>query len=338
MDSLTQLVLGAAVGEAILGKKVGRKAMWWGAFAGTLPDLDVIANSFLNDLDALLFHRGYTHSLFFALPVAPLLAWIAITLHRRKKAGIPQKTAPFRNWTVMFFWCVFTHPLLDIFTNYGTQLFAPVSNMRVAFNTISIVDPIYTIPLIVAMVAVLAIKNRHRRWRWTMTALLISHIYLALTVVNKWHVDRVARANAEPGDRIFTSPALLTNLLWNVVVETEEDYKAGYYGLLDSDRTIEFITLPKNFDARNGFESQEDFKRLTTFSKGYYTLREQGDSLVYNDLRFGPSGGWTEPESDYIFAFLLHRQQEGDMSVVRKQPQMQGGRTLGKLFDRIKGK
>ncbi|MGB3180517.1 MAG: metal-dependent hydrolase [Cyclobacteriaceae bacterium] len=330
MDSLTQFVLGAAVGEALLGRQVGRKALWWGAVAGTIPDLDVIGNMFMNDLDALLFHRGYSHSLFFALPMAPLLAWLAITIHGKG-------SATFRQWTIMFFWGLFTHPLLDIFTNYGTGLFYPLWDERIAFNTISIVDPLYTLPLLVAFFSVLFIKRRDKRWRWTMTSLAVSHIYLFLTVLNKYNVHRVASDNAGPGDRVFTTPALFTNLLWNVVIETEEGYRAGYYGLLDSDREIEFVSLPGNEDMLSGYADNSELNDLKEFSKGYYSLRQQEGSIIYNDLRFGPSGGWQQPGSNFIFAFRIEKAGEDRLTFTRTQPQMDGRRTLRDLFERIKG-
>lgn len=65
MDSLTQIVLGAAVGEAVLGKKVGNKAMLYGAIAGTIPDLDVLARNFVDTVTATEWHRGFSHSIFF---------------------------------------------------------------------------------------------------------------------------------------------------------------------------------------------------------------------------------------------------------------------------------
>src|SRR5690606_27140821 len=81
MDSLTQIVLGAAVGEIALGRKIGNRAMIWGAIGGTLPDLDVLANPFLDDMEALAFHRGITHSLLFSL-VAPLgFGWLVHRLY-----------------------------------------------------------------------------------------------------------------------------------------------------------------------------------------------------------------------------------------------------------------
>ena len=69
------MILGAAVGEVALGKKIGNRAMVWGAIGGTIPDFDVFASAFMSDIDSLAFHRSITHSIFFSV-VAPLLfAW-----------------------------------------------------------------------------------------------------------------------------------------------------------------------------------------------------------------------------------------------------------------------
>ncbi|MEL6720005.1 MAG: metal-dependent hydrolase, partial [Bacteroidota bacterium] len=76
MDSLTQIVLGAAVGEVVLGKKVGNKAMVWGAIAGTIPDLDIFANFVTDNISATAFHRGITHSIPFAIIAPFVLGWI----------------------------------------------------------------------------------------------------------------------------------------------------------------------------------------------------------------------------------------------------------------------
>ena len=78
MDSLTQIVLGAAVGEVLLGRKVGNKAMLWGAVAGTIPDLDVYQSLIFDSLKANELHRGFSHSILFSVIFAPLLAWILV--------------------------------------------------------------------------------------------------------------------------------------------------------------------------------------------------------------------------------------------------------------------
>ena len=110
MDSLTQIVLGAAVGEASLGKKVGNKAMLWGAIAGTIPDLDVLVKFFTDDLSANEMHRGFSHSILFCIIAAPLLGWIIHRIYAKKEE------ASWKNWSMLSFWAFFTHPLLDAHT------------------------------------------------------------------------------------------------------------------------------------------------------------------------------------------------------------------------------
>ncbi|MDE2699638.1 MAG: metal-dependent hydrolase, partial [Gemmatimonadota bacterium] len=138
MDSVTQIALGAAVGEKVLGKKVGNKAPLWGAALGILPDLDVLGAAFLSGTDQLGFHRWISHSLLFAVGGGLGIGWALSKLHRG---------ANWREWSALAFWAILTHALLDCFTGYGTQLFSPFSNYPVAFGSIFVIDPLYTLPL-----------------------------------------------------------------------------------------------------------------------------------------------------------------------------------------------
>ena len=121
MDSLTQVVLGASVGELILGKKLGNKALLWGAIAGTIPDLDVLASPFMDMVGELTFHRSITHSFLFAVIVSPLLGLLLARLYKKDNAS-------WQEWGWLFFWGFVTHALLDSCTTWGTQLFWPFSN------------------------------------------------------------------------------------------------------------------------------------------------------------------------------------------------------------------
>ena len=142
MDSLTQAALGAAIGQAGF-RRLGRRASFFGALCGTLPDLDV----FLSGGDPwryLLQHRGASHSLLVLPVVAVPVGWLGWRLFGRR--GRP------RDWVHLAFWALVTHPLLDVCTTYGTQLLAPVTRKRFAVDCISIVDPLYTLPLLAALV------------------------------------------------------------------------------------------------------------------------------------------------------------------------------------------
>ena len=142
MDSVTQIVLGAAVGEAVLGKKIGNKAMLLGAIAGTIPDLDVLASHFTDTVTALEIHRGFTHSIVFAIAFGLFFGWLL---------SLWDKRATLKQWSWFWFLCFVTHPLLDAFTVYGTQLSWPFQPHPVMWSSIFIIDPFFTVPLLIAV-------------------------------------------------------------------------------------------------------------------------------------------------------------------------------------------
>jgi len=146
MDSLTQLVLGSAVGEAVLGKKIGRKASLYGAVLGTLPDLDVFIPA--NPVNSFVEHRSWSHSILVLFVVAALLALFFIRWH--KKDQISQDIS-YGYWLFATYLILVTHPLLDWCTTYGTQLLWPLNNFPYGISNIFIIDPLYTLPLLVGV-------------------------------------------------------------------------------------------------------------------------------------------------------------------------------------------
>ena len=191
MDSITQIVLGAACGEAVLGKKIGNRALLFGAIGGTVPDLDVLFGKLLynNEIDSMAFHRGFMHSFLFALLGALVFGMLVFCLYNRgKRYGITTQN----DWIWLFFASIFTHPILDSFTAYGTQLFAPFSNYRVAFNNISVADPLYTLPFLGLLIVVMFFKRTSTKRRlFLKLSLGVSSLYMMFTMVNKYHVHSV---------------------------------------------------------------------------------------------------------------------------------------------------
>jgi inner membrane protein len=290
MDSLTQIVLGAACGEAVLGKKIGNKALVFGAIGGTIPDLDVFIGPLLfsNEIDAMLFHRGIMHSILFSVFGAFLFGWLA---HKLYNTGRRLNTTSKNDWTKLFFWSLFTHPLLDCFTPYGTQLFAPFSNYRVAFNTIAVADPLYTVPFLVCLIVVLFYKRLNtKRKFWLKLGLAISSAYLLFTIGNKIYIDQVFKSSLlEKGIdyyRLSAQPSILNNILWYGIAENETDYHVGFYSLLDtSTQFSDWQTIPKQ---RALLKSDyNDIVDLAWFSNDYYTVEIIDDNdYLYKDLRY----------------------------------------------------
>jgi len=385
MDSLTQLTLGAAVGEAVLGKKAGNRAMLWGAIGGTVPDLDVFANLVTDEISALAFHRAITHSFAFAAVAPLLLGWLVHRLHRRegfwpalglsaiallalvglgslgmpiplvevlKIAGAVTAAILFfplfvflvgtvlRNaawegasrgqWSWLFFWAIFTHPLLDACTTYGTQLFQPFSDYRAAFNNISVVDPLYTLPFLLLVLAALIAGRKRQRLRRALnwSGLAVSSLYLLLTFANKYHVQGVFRRSLAEKEiayhRFMTAPTILNNLLWQGIAEGDTAYYHGLYSILDEEAEVHnFTVIPKNHHLLAEGDYARDLEVLTWFSDGYFSiLRREDGRLQYNDLRFGSLNQSFDEPSDFVFHFILERDAEGQWRArqSREQP------------------
>ena len=396
MDSLTQITLGAAVGEVVLGKKVGNRAMLWGAIGGTVPDLDVFANMATDEISALAFHRAITHSFAFAalapivlgglvhhiykqqrigqafglsaaliflmialgsvtMPVPPievlkvagaitaailffpLVSWGAQTV--RGTSDHPW-TASWRDWSWLFFWAVFTHPLLDACTTYGTQLFRPFWDYRVAFNNISVADPAYTFPFLLLLLAAFIVgrKRQALRTRLNTAGLVVSSLYLAFTFANKWHINRTFEASLQrediPYERYMTSPTILNNLLWQGIAEGDTAYYHSMYSIMDEEAVFEgFTVIPKRHELLHPAEGSRDLEVLQWFSDGYYSVFERGDTaLQYNDLRFGSLNQSFEEPSDFVFHFILEQDEDGEWRARqgREQP-----RDMDKAFSRL---
>lgn len=291
MDSLTQIVLGAACGEIVLGKKIGNKALLFGAIGGTIPDLDVFIGPWLygNEIDAMAFHRGFMHSILFAVFGSFLFGWIT---HKLYDTGKRKGTTTLKNWIWLFFLSIFTHPLLDSFTPYGTQLFAPFSDYRVAFNNISVVDPLYTIPFLLCLIILMFFnrKSSRRRW-WLKAGIYVSSAYMLFTIGNKIYVDSIFKKSFDKAgisySRYSTQPTILNNILWYGIAETDNDYKVGFYSLLDSKSEVDTIlTIPKNRDLAD--INHKDIETLRWFSNDYYNLSpiDSTKNILYLDLRY----------------------------------------------------
>lgn len=304
MDLLTQGILGAAVGEAVLGRKVGNKAPLWGAVGGIVPDLDTLANPFLSDVHELIFHRGITHSIFFAVVAAPLLGAL---VHRINRDG----PATWRQWTVLMFWALFTHPLLDCFTTYGTQLFLPFSAYPVALNTIFVVDPLFSLPFLACLLVALR-RPPGTRGRRLLTYLGMGWglLYLFLCGINKTIATAAFEdALAEQGHafvRLATRPAPLTNLLWIATADAGETILIGQYSILDGEGPARFLPIEKNAALLGGLD-HPDVQRLRWFSRGYFHTQRDGTDLTFGDLRFGRDDAWLSDDGAYVFHFRIRR-------------------------------
>jgi inner membrane protein len=279
MDSITQGVLGAAIGEAVLGKKIGNKGAIIGAVVATIPDLDVILYLFYDKLDMLSIHRGFSHSIVFSIAGAFLIAFV---LSKIKWAH----SIKFNKLLLCAWLCLFTHMLLDAFTAYGTQLFLPFSNKRVSFDSINVVDPVYTIPLIIGLILSLWIyKSTPKRSRFSSYGLIISSLYLIFTLINKENVKteiskRMTVAKIEYSS-LLTMPLGIANVNWYGVAKSQDSiYMLKHSILSDTEHAIE--AFPINEDLLKFIDSQVA-EKMRWFAKGFYTVEKENEKIrIYN--------------------------------------------------------
>ena len=335
MDSITHTVLGACVGEALAGKKLGKHAMFWGALANNIPDVDVITSFWMNQADSLLAHRGFTHSILFALIFPFILAFILSRWHKNKHML-------FKDWWLIISSGMFLHIFIDSLTSYGTGWYEPFSHYRVTMNVLFVADPFYTISLLISFVALLFIKGKKKsRKKWTNFGLWISTLYIGYAFINKAIIDNnfkkeLSRQNIS-FTNYFTTPSPLNNFLWYVVAKNDTGYFLGYHSMFDKTDEINLNYRPKNENLLSGLETDNDLLKLKRFSKGYYSSEKINDTLFLNDLRFGTTGGWADPSADFVFRYCLEKDANNDLVIQRGRFKSAGKDALTSLWKRICG-
>ena len=296
MDSVTQAALGAAIGGAVLGRQAGWRAFAIGAGLGTLPDLD----SFIpygGPVADFTYHRGYTHALFLQTLAAPLIAWPIRRLRRHKGES-------YARWLLATWLILVTHALLDAVTIYGTQLGLPFTDYPVGLGSLFIIDPLYTLALLVGIaVAVASPRRRH----WNTLGLVLSCAYLAGAALAQQAVEQRAHAAVEraglPVERLLATPTPFNTILWRVVAVGEGAHWEGFY-TLGPGRAIDFTRYPRRPALLEGIEDAWAVERLQYFTGGFYSVNEHGGDVVITDLRMGQAGF-------YAFAFRVGEHRGG---------------------------
>lgn len=327
MDSITQAVLGAGVQAALLGRWQGRKALLYGAMLGTLPDLDVVID-YGDAVAQMTYHRGFSHSLFVLTGVALLLTWLA--RRWRPHPGYSGRRLFLTVWLVLI-----THVLLDALTSYGTQLLWPLTTPPVAWSSIFIIDPLYSLPLLIAVLVTGISGFGDGRQRWHHWALGLSSLYLVFTLAGKQmaeqRVHQVLQAQGIVPERLFSTPTPFNTLLWRVLALEGDRYYEALVGWLD-DQPPTLQPLPRGTAWRAQLTASPQHARLEWFSQGILRYDRIGDQLVVTDLRMGMTGY-------HPFRFVMAEWRDGawrPIPWVERQSALRGDiERLGQLWTRI---
>jgi len=366
MDSLTQIVLGAAVGETVLGKKIGNKAMLWGALAGTIPDLDVYQSFLFDALTANELHRGFSHSILFSIILAPILAWLVVKKEKITlailvgiilaypaiRAGnlwvigvlslayliclffiIQNRDKPTRvtrwEWTQLFFWSLITHPLLDCHTTWGTQLLWPLP-YKLAWNNIFVIDPLYTLPFLL-LVLVAMCYNRRSRTRKILnwTGIAISSLYMVWSLGAKWYTYQVFEDSLAAEEIEYTRLTTVPTPMNTFLWSATADGDTVLYSGLFS-----IFDSDKNVDfqvIRNNHKLVEKYKDEEVLARLMHISK--GWYVINNDnpdtLVYSDARYgpvYMGDKPTYTFGYKLIRSDEGILEVEEKRPK--GNRAL----------
>jgi len=333
MDSLTQIVLGGAVGNAIAGRKIGNRAVLYGAIAGTIPDLDVLSVFFTDPISAVEMHRGITHSILFAVLASILFGYIVYKLE--KNNGVTYEEG---YW--LFFWGLFTHALLDMFTTWGTRLLWPF-DYAFAFKSIFVIDPLYTIPFIYFLVrSMREKKDIEKRMHLNRLGIYVSSSYLALTLLLKavafYEFTDALDKQGIKYKEMSVKPTVMNTILWNAMVETEDAFLIGEYSFFDHS-DIAFQRFEKNEYFINNIANHNLFNRLVKISEGYYTFSEYNDEIHFNDLRFGLLKNEGE-DVQFAFSYRFVVNEDGELQAEEvKKERKDGLKLLKRIWIRLQG-
>jgi inner membrane protein len=293
LDSVSQFVLGAALaGVVLVPRTPAWRALLWGGVIATLPDLDVLIDHG-DPVQNMTRHRAESHALLWLTLAAPLLALGIAALHR--------ELALFRRWTIAVWLALVTHPLLDAMTIYGTQLLLPFTDHPFAIGSLFVVDPLYTLPLLVGNLVLLFARGSARGRRWNRGGLLLSTLYAAFSVgMQQWArsvADASLAGQGVTASALVVTPAPLQTVLWRAVAIDGDRVLEAFWSPFD-DFPLQWQSFPRGAELLQAGAGIAALDRLQWFCGGVGKAVRVGDRLLVTDLRMGQ-------EPHYVFVHAV---------------------------------
>jgi inner membrane protein len=292
MDTVTQALLGGAVAYTVAGKESSRKAVAWGAIIAVLPDLDIFI-AYENDLTTFTQHRSWTHSWFIQTLLAPFLAYFLFRIDQ----SFSKLT-----WLKIVWLALVTHSALDALTVYGTQLFWPLMPSPISGGSIFIIDPVYSIPLLIGVLYILVKPHSLLARKTLLSSFIISCCYLIWGLMMQQLITTQVKNELMVQnihfDKVQVSATPLNTLLWKVLVINDKYYYQSFRSLFDKEKTFDFSRYNRHPELIPSTESIPALRRLNWFTSGFFALEKQQDKIIAKDLRMGL-------EPNYFFQFQI---------------------------------
>jgi inner membrane protein len=337
LDSLTHIVIGAAIGELILGKQLGRKAMVVGALAKTIPDFDIFYTGLDDPFKYMCHHRGHTHSLLWETLYAFPIAYIFYRLFSKKVS--------FMRWSWLFLACLWGHSLLDVCTSFGTQLFLPVTNQLYSCNNLAIVDVFFTLPMLILLIIAIFMKNYCKaRTQFCRGVLIYCFIYLGYTFGNKVYANHIFEKSLEENKiqyaQSMTGPVILNNFLWYGIASSDTMLYISENSVLFPKEKMEWLRFPRNQHLLKNHPDIKNRNALLWFSKGYDLSEFNGDTLNVYCVKFGRTNmTLRDMKGTFGFYYRLH-QTNGQPTMTMFEPKLskkEFNLGVSDMYSRIRG-
>jgi len=301
LDSLTHIVVGGALGELTLGKKIGNKAVIIGAIANTIPDLDVFVQMLAKTPDAAIrIHRSYSHALFVHPFMALPFAYLTYKIFK--------KEISFLTWFLFFLLGFFTHVMMDCCTTYGTQLLLPFTNKLISWNNLSVVDPLFTIFVLIFFITVFFIKKENKfRRKFAVISITLSLIYLTTSTINKFNSVSVFKENLKEKNiattHFSTTPTMFTSWLWNMVAYNDSTMYLAEYSTFQKSKNVDIVEIKRNTEILKPIINTKPVETLVWFSQGnYFIEKAENDTLNFYITKWG-RGDFSSTETKKMMPF-----------------------------------
>lgn len=338
VDSLTQAVLGSAMGALVLGRKLGRRALGWGLLFGTLPDLDAVLLPFFDTRWDLRIHRGPSHSLLLIVLAAVFLAKPLACYWKKEKVTAGQAGA-------FVFLVLATHVGIDVFTVYGTQVLWPFSGHPLSTDNMFIIDPVFTLPLLVVAVWGCFLDagkwKKGRGLKVTAVGVAVSCLYAGLTFWVRAEMKGDFEADlARRGvrwERTMVAPTPMGSLLWRAVVERDGEFWVGYRSILDDSAEVAWTIYPKEPGTLEAWTRRPEVAEVRRFSKDWCLARQTSEGVWLVDLRFGEWRSWDGKGTALrpIFAWELREETRDDPMKPTRPKRADAGAATKRMWQRV---
>lgn len=304
MDSLTQALIGASTFALIKKKDIGNKALLIGAIVATIPDLDVLLKPFFQDIEFITVHRSISHSIIFSIFLASLLTYLT----KKLKIG---KLGSAKSWWTAYFLAIFTHPILDYFTTYGTKFLSPFSDHLFSLNSIHIFEPIYTIILLVS-VSIVFFKPQESKNKVLKIGLALSSSYLLWTLCSKWIAYEKFQNSLYHKDIVVNkstiTPTPLNSILWHGIFKVDSGYYFGTYSLLDKDSNIEFHFVKSNNELLKELNQNKRIAYYLHYCQGFPLIQQEDNLIKIYAIKYGPTNYEGTPK--FVYPLCIEKKQE----------------------------